>query len=137
MRVGTQCILLEKHEPFNTKQTSPGQLNSLTGRGTRILSSSKVRVCYLMLLHLPLAFQFCSSQVLPTALMLNISKSLESQGENYQKLSTSPHPTPPFHTLPGPDLWRGTRDGKRLTQGHSPSQEIQESGLPQQNLMTS
>lgn len=52
-----------------------------------------------MLLHLPLAFQFCSSQVLlPTALMLNISKSLESQGENYQKLSTSP-PTHPHFTL--------------------------------------
>ncbi|KAM7321881.1 hypothetical protein ACRRTK_018722 [Alexandromys fortis] len=35
-----------------------------------------------------------------------------------------------------PDLWRGAQGGKRLTQGHSPSQEIQESGSPHQHPAT-
>lgn len=53
-----------------------------------------------MLLHLSLPLQFCSSQVLlSTALMLDISKSLESQEQNYQKPSTPPPPRRPHFTL--------------------------------------
>lgn len=41
----SKVSVLEKGEPFNTKQTSLGQLSRLTdrGRGPRILSSSEVR----------------------------------------------------------------------------------------------